>query len=471
MSDLNSGGNFARLAAAIDERSAVVGVVGLGYVGLPLAVEAARSGFRTLGFDVSASVVDGVNAGASHIQDVSSSTVGEYVGRGLLGATSDFSRLAECDLISICVPTPLSKTKDPDLSYVLAAAATIATTLRAGQVIILESTTFPGTTRDVLLPILEESGLTAGEDFFVCFSPERVDPGNTTWTTRNTPKVLGGITPACYEAGAAFYDRIFDTIVPVESAEAAELVKVYENTFRMINIALVNELAQVCDRLDVDVWDVLDAAGTKPFGFMKFQPGPGLGGHCIPLDPHYLAWKMRTLDFRTRMIELASEINTEMPVFVVRKANDALNDIGLALSDACILVLGVAYKKDIDDLRESPALDLMRLLQKTGADVAFHDPYCATICDDGHTQLDNLPLHSLPLTPETLRNADLVVIATDHTTVDYDLVAEHAALVLDTRGAMRRTAARRARIIGLSGAARQPGERRRRERSWAAVTA
>jgi UDP-N-acetyl-D-glucosamine dehydrogenase len=299
-----------------------------------------------------------------------------FTGEGLLHATSDASQLALCDVISICVPTPLSKTKDPDLSFVIAASQTIASQLRRGQLIILESTTFPGTTRDIVKPILEQSGLRAGMDFFLCFSPERVDPGNQVWTTRNTPKVLGGVTSACGSLGYAFYSRVFESVVKVDNAQTAELVKVYENTFRMINIALVNEMAQACERLDVDVWDVIDAAATKPFGFMKFSPGPGLGGHCIPLDPHYLAWKMRTLQFRTRMIEVASDVNAEMPQFVVRKAGDVLNQSGRAMNGSRVLVLGVAYKRDIDDLRESPALEIMRLLQEKGAEVAYHDPHC-----------------------------------------------------------------------------------------------
>jgi UDP-N-acetyl-D-glucosamine dehydrogenase len=292
----------AQLAARIDGREAVVGVLGLGYVGLPLAVEVARSGFRVLGFDISRRVVDSVNAGESLIQDVPAEVLASFVGGGMISATDDLSRLDECDAISICVPTPLNKTKDPDLSYVVAAAQAVFHGLRRGQLVILESTTYPGTTREVLLPIFEGSGLRVGEDFFLCFSPERVDPGNAIWHTRNTPKVIGGITPECLEAGSALYARVFDSIVPVQSAEAAELTKVYENTFRMINIALANEMAQACDRLGVDVWEVIEAAATKPFGFMKFTPGPGLGGHCIPLDPHYLSWKMRTLAFRTRMI-------------------------------------------------------------------------------------------------------------------------------------------------------------------------
>jgi UDP-N-acetyl-D-glucosamine dehydrogenase len=431
-------------------RTSLLGVIGLGYVGLPLAVEFARSGYRTLGFDVSDRVVDGINDGTSHIQDISSELVKAYVGEGLLSATTDLSRLAECDAISICVPTPLNKTKDPDLSYVVASAHAVLHALRPGQLIVLESTTYPGTTRDVLLPILEESGLTVGEDFFLCFSPERVDPGNTVWHTRNTPKVLGGVTEACTALGVELYNRVFDTVVPVESAEAAELVKVYENTFRMINIALANELAQACDKLNVDVWGVIEAAATKPFGFMKFTPGPGLGGHCIPLDPHYLSWKMRTLAYKTRMIELASEINSEMPAFVVRKVADALNDEGKAVRGSRVLVLGVAYKRDIDDLRESPALEIMQLLQQKGAEISYHDSFCPEIADDGHTPLQGLPLQSCRLSPDVLKAADVVLIVTDHTSVDYTLVADHARLVVDTRGVMRGVQGRAARVVGLS---------------------
>jgi UDP-N-acetyl-D-glucosamine dehydrogenase len=442
--------NRAELLERLENGSARVGVIGLGYVGLPLAVECARSGLRTLGVDVSTDVVEGVLRGESHIQDVSSDTLGAFVGEGLLSATTDLSRLAECDAISICVPTPLNKIKDPDLSYVVSAAHAVLSALRPGQVVILESTTYPGTTREVLLPILEESGLKVGEDFFLCFSPERVDPGNPVWHTRNTPKVIGGATPACLEAGQALYARIFDTMVPVESAEAAELVKVYENTFRMINIALANELAQACDRLGVDVWGVIEAAATKPFGFMKFTPGPGLGGHCIPLDPHYLSWKMRTLSFKTRMIELASEINSEMPAFVVRKVADALNDESKALRGSRVLVLGVSYKKDIDDLRESPALEVMRLLQEKGSWVFYHDPHCPVIADDGHTALGGLPMRSVELSAELLAAVDAVVVITDHSAVSYRRVAEHARLVVDTRGAMRGIRGS-ARVVGLSG--------------------
>ncbi len=435
----------------VHSQGATLGVIGLGYVGLPLAVEFARSGYRTLGFDVSTVVVDGINEGISHIQDIASEVVNVFVDEGLLSATTDLTRLAECDAISICVPTPLNKTKDPDLSYVVASAHAVMHALRPGQLIILESTTYPGTTREVLLSLFQESGLAVGEDFFLCFSPERVDPGNPVWHTRNTPKVLGGITGACTAAGLALYSQIFDIVVPVQSAEAAELVKVYENTFRMINIALANELAQACDKLGVDVWDVIEAAATKPFGFMKFTPGPGLGGHCIPLDPHYLSWKMRTLAFKTRMIELASEINSEMPAYVVRKVADALNDEKKALNGSRVLVLGVAYKRDIDDLRESPALEIMHLLQQKGAEISYHDSFCPEIADDGHTPLKGLPLHSQKLTARLLREADVVVVVTDHTGVAYEQVAQHAQLVVDTRGVMRDVQAGAARVVGLSG--------------------
>ena len=444
------------LSAKLAARKAVGGVVGLGYVGLPLAVEVARAGYQVLGLDVSAPVVERISRGESHVQDVPSDALAPLVTSGRLIATTDPSRLGECDTISICVPTPLNKTKDPELSYVVAAARAVRKTLRPGQLVILESTTYPGTTREVVLPILQETGLKVGEDFFLAFSPERVDPGNAHWQTKNTPKVLGGITSACRDVALAYYGNVFDTMVPVDSAEAAELVKVYENTFRMINIALANELAQACDRLGVDVWSVIDAAGTKPFGFMKFTPGPGLGGHCIPLDPHYLSWKMRTLNYKTRMIELASEINAEMPQFVVQKVARALNQEGKATKGAEVLVLGVAYKRDVDDLRESPALEVIHHLQELGARVAYHDPYCTVIRDDGHTPITGLPLHSTPLTDEALETADVVVIVTDHRAVDYRRVAAHARLVVDARGVMRDLPSR-ARVVGLSEARPESG--------------
>jgi UDP-N-acetyl-D-glucosamine dehydrogenase len=440
----------SELSSRPREGTPLLGVIGLGYVGLPLAVEMARSDYRVLGFDLNESVVEGINRGESHIQDVSSELLQTFTGSGLVSATTDLARMGECDVLSICVPTPLNKIKDPDLSAVIAASRTIATTLRRGQLIILESTTYPGTTREVVLPILEEGGLKVGEDFFLCFSPERVDPGNPVWHTRNTPKVLGGITEQCLERGIAIYEQVFDTLVPVGSAEAAELTKVYENTFRMINIALANELAQACDKLGVDVWEVVDAAATKPFGFMKFTPGPGLGGHCIPLDPHYLSWKMRTLSFKTRLIELASEINAEMPAFVVRKVVDALNDERKALNGSRILVVGIAYKKNIDDVRESPALEVLHLLQQKGAEVSYHDPFCPVILDDGETPVSGLPLHSVELTRERLGQTDCVVIVTDHSEVDYETLAGEASLVVDARGVMRGKRGS-ARVVGLSG--------------------
>ncbi len=405
----------------------IVGVIGLGHVGLPLSVDVARSGLRTVGFDIVPQIVEGVNAGRSHIKDVTDHELGEALATGRLEATADVSRLAECDVISISVPTPLSKTQDPDVSHVIAASEAVAATLRPGQLIVLESTTYPGTTREVLLPMLERAGLRAGEDFFLCFSPERVDPGNPVWKTKNTPKIIGGITPACTEAGLSVYGRFIDTMITVSSTEAAEMVKILENTFRAVNIALVNEIALIADRLGVDVWDVVEAAGTKPFGFMKFTPGPGLGGHCIPVDPHYLAWKMRALNYRTRLIELASEINSAMPRFVVSKVRDALNARRKAVNGSEILVLGVAYKKDVSDVRESPALDIIRLLAADGAQVEYHDPFVPDVCEDGTC------LSSVPLTDAALSGADAVVIVTDHTGVDYQRVLDLASVVVDAR--------------------------------------
>jgi UDP-N-acetyl-D-glucosamine dehydrogenase len=408
-----------------------LGVIGLGYVGLPLAVEAARAGIRVLGFDVKASVAEIINQGRSHIQDLTDADVAEHVQAGRLEATTDMTRLSECDAISICVPTPLSKTRDPDVSFILSASEAVAEALQPGQLIVLESTTYPGTTREVLLPKLEETGMKAGEDFYLCFSPERVDPGNETWVTKNTPKVIGGITQACRDVGVAFYSRFIDTPVPVSSAEAAELTKILENTFRAVNIGLVNEVALIADRLGVDVWEVIDAAATKPFGFMKFTPGPGLGGHCIPVDPHYLSWKMRTLNYKTRFIELASEINSEMPIFVMGKIREGLNHLGKAVNGSRVLVLGVAYKPDIDDVRESPALDIIHLLEADGADVSYHDPYVARLEEDGEAW------ESVPLTDEILSGMDAAVIVTDHAGVDYGRVLEVTPMVVDTRNATR----------------------------------
>ncbi|HEX9611780.1 MAG TPA: nucleotide sugar dehydrogenase [Gemmatimonadales bacterium] len=421
-------GRVARdLLAKTQDRTALCGIVGLGYVGLPLAMEFVRAGYRVLGFDVNGAVVEALNAGRSHIQDVPSATLAEAVRSGRFTATADLGRLSEPDAISICVPTPLSKTKDPDVSFVLAATESVKRALRPGQLVVLESTTYPGTTRELLLPALQETGHKVGVDFFLAFSPERVDPGNATWNTRNTPKVIGGITPACLEVATALYRPAIERLVPVSSTEAAELVKILENTFRSVNIGLVNEMAIVCDKLGVDVWEVIEAAATKPFGFMKFTPGPGLGGHCIPIDPHYLAWKMRALNYKTRFIELAGEVNAEMPEYWVRKVADRLNDAGKAVRASTVLVLGVAYKKDIDDIRESPALDVIRLLRQRGAGVSYHDPHVPTVKEDGNT------LTSVPLTPATLEGVDCVIVVTDHSAVDYGLVVRHARAVVDTR--------------------------------------
>ncbi len=432
------------LLERIRDRKAVVGIVGLGYVGLPLAMEFAAAGFRVIGYDVSERVCGDLMAGSSHIQDIPSATVAEHVQAGRFTATTDEMALREVDAISIAVPTPLSKTRDPDMSYVNAATETVARNSHRGMVIVLESTTYPGTTREVLEPRLEAAGLRVGEDVFLAFSPERVDPGNPTWHTKNTPKVVGGVTDDCTEVAAALYAQCIDSVVPVSSAEAAELVKLLENTFRAVNIGLVNEMAIVCDKLGVNVWEVIDAAATKPFGFMKFTPGPGIGGHCIPLDPHYLAWKMRTLNYKTRFIDLASEVNSDMPEFVVRKVAGALNQVEKAVKGSHILIVGIAYKRDIDDMRESPAFDVMRLLESRGARVDYHDPHVPAFREDGHAR------SGVELTPAVLAAADAVVIITDHTAIDFQLIADNSALVIDTRNAMARVRPSRAHIVPLS---------------------
>ena len=418
-----------------------VGVIGLGYVGLPLAVEEARSGLHVIGFDVTEAVVRGVNAGLSHIKDLTHDDVRVLRDSGKLEATTDMERLSECDAISICVPTPLSKTRDPDVSYILSATASVKKALRRGQLVVLESTTYPGTTREMLLPALEEGGMKAGEDFFLCFSPERVDPGNAKWLIKNTPKVIGGVTAACTSVGQALYERFIDTVVPVSSCEVAELTKLLENTYRAVNIGLVNETAIVADRLGVDVWEVIDAASTKPFGFMRFTPGPGLGGHCIPVDPHYLSWKMRTLNYKTRFIDLAGEINAEMPAFVVDKVRQALNNHRKPVRGSTVLLLGMAYKKDISDVRESPALDVLRLLLADGSRVEYHDPYVPVVSEDGHC------FESIPLTEDRLASADAVVILTDHTSFDFGWIFQHSQILVDTRNAT-------AKVRKASGASR-----------------
>jgi UDP-N-acetyl-D-glucosamine dehydrogenase len=425
----NESGMKKKLLAKLESRNACIGVVGLGYVGLPLALEFAKAGFKVIGYDVSERVVKSLNAGHSHIQDVPASELSALVKSGKFEATADESRLREMDAISIAVPTPLAKTRDPDMTYVIAAADAIARNCHPGLLIVLESTTYPGTTRELMQPKLEAAGLTVGEDVFLAFSPERVDPGNPKWNTKNTPKVVGGITPACTEVASALYASCLETIVPVSSTETAELVKLLENTFRSVNIGLVNEMQIVCEKLGVNVWEVIDAAATKPFGFMKFTPGPGIGGHCIPLDPHYLAWKMRTLNYKTRFIDLASEINSEMPALVVEKVAQALNADRKPLNGSRVLVLGVAYKRDIDDMRESPALDVIRLLEEQKADVVYHDPHVESFREDGHER------HSVDLTDAELSGADAVVIVTDHTSIDYQRVINLSKVVVDTRNA------------------------------------
>jgi UDP-N-acetyl-D-glucosamine dehydrogenase len=433
-----------QLLAKIENRTACVGVVGLGYVGLPLALEFANAGFRVIGYDVSERVTQNLMAGKSNILDVPSSEVARLVKQGKFEATAVESRMAEMDAVSIAVPTPLAKTRDPDMSYVLAVAEAVGRHCRPGVVIILESTTYPGTTRELMQPKLEAAGLKVGEDVFLAFSPERVDPGNPVWNTKNTPKIVGGITPACTEIASALYGTCLDTIVPVSSTETAELVKLLENTFRSVNIGLVNEMAIVCDKLGVNIWEVIDAAATKPFGFMKFTPGPGIGGHCIPLDPHYLAWKMRTLNYKTRFIDLASEINSEMPAVVVRKVAQALNEERKSVKGSRILVLGVAYKKNIDDMRESPALDVIRLLEDQGAKVLYHDPHVPAFSEDGHNH------ESVELTDNELTSADAVVIVTDHSAVDYQRVVRLARVIVDTRNATAKLQKGKGRIVSLA---------------------
>jgi UDP-N-acetyl-D-glucosamine dehydrogenase len=432
------------LLRRIEDRKAVSAVIGLGYVGLPLAMELCEAGFRVVGYDVSERVVGLLMRGESHIQDIPASQVAKHVKSGKFLATTDETKLADADTVSIAVPTPLAKTRDPDMSYVLSASETVARQAHPGMLIVLESTTYPGTTRELLQPRLEARGLVVGETVFLAFSPERVDPGNPVYHTKNTPKVVGGITPACNAVATAFYSTTIDTVVPVSSPEAAELVKLLENTFRSVNIGLVNEMAIVCDRLGVNVWEVIDAAATKPFGFMKFTPGPGIGGHCIPLDPHYLAWKMRSLNYKTRFIDLASEVNSAMPDFVVEKVAWALNDDRKSVRGSKVLVLGVAYKRDIDDMRESPALDVIRLLEERGAEVVYHDPHIPSFREDGHE------MHGVALADALLDKCDAVVVITDHKSVDYQRVVDRAALVVDARNVTAKLKAGRARIVALT---------------------
>jgi UDP-N-acetyl-D-glucosamine dehydrogenase len=418
------------LAEKIRNRTAQVGVVGLGYVGLPLAVEFAKAGFRVTGIEIDREKAASINAGRSYVQDVPSELMAPLVAAGKLRATSDVSAISELDTMNICVPTPLRKTKDPDMSYVAAACDAIAAYLRHGSLVILESTTYPGTTEEFVLPKLERPDRKVGRDFFLCFSPERVDPGNPVYQTANIPKVVGGITAECTRLGALLYAQAIETVVPVSSTQVAEMVKLLENTFRMINIGLVNELALMCDRMGINVWEVIDAAATKPFGFMPFYPGPGLGGHCIPIDPFYLSWKTKQAGIEARFIELAGYINGQMPLFVVEKIQNALNDRAKPLKGSHIHLLGMAYKKNIDDVRESPALDIALLLEKRGARVTYSDPFVPSV------SLNARRLESAPM-EEMVPQADCVVIVTDHSGVDYGYVARQARLVVDTRNALK----------------------------------
>jgi UDP-N-acetyl-D-glucosamine dehydrogenase len=438
------------LAKALKEKilshSATVGVIGLGYVGLPLAVEKGKVGFPVIGFDINPQRVARVNAGDNYIGDVKDVELQDLTQKGILEATTDFSRLSECDVIVICVPTPLTITRDPDISYIEASTEQIAKYLKPGQLVTLESTTYPGTTEEVILPLLEKSGLKVGKDFFLAFSPERVDPGNKRFSTHNTSKVCGGMTPVCLEVAYTFYAQTIVNVVPVSSPAAAELTKVFENTYRAVNIAMVNELMLLCDRMGIDIWEVVEAAGTKPFGIQTFWPGPGVGGHCIPIDPFYLTWKAREYDFHTRFIELAGEINVEVSYHVINKVIRALNNENKSLKDANIFVLGVAYKKDIDDVRESPALKIMELLRKNGAKVTYHDPFIPVIEPHGGSTMH---LESIELSDKNLAAADCVLILTDHSAVDYQRVVDQAKLVVDTRNATKEVENNREKIVKI----------------------
>ena len=418
------------LRERIESGQAVLGVVGLGYVGLPLAVEMAKAGHRVVGIDVSAEKVALVNAGESYIPDVPTEELAKLVSAGLISATTDFSRAAETDAVAICVPTPLNETKEPDTSYMESAAKAIAPHLHADMLITLESTTYPGTTEEVIQPILESGGLKVGTDLYLAFSPERVDPGNPVFQTRNTPKVVGGVTPACTEHAVALYGRYIDTVVPVSGTRAAEMSKLLENTFRGVNIALMNELVMLCERMDINLWEVIEAAKTKPFGFMPFYPGPGLGGHCIPIDPFYLSWKAKQFDFRTEFIDLSGRINENMPYYVITRLMDAMNHQRKSLAGSKVLVLGVAYKADIDDMRESPAIRIVELLLEKEADVVYHDPYVPAFSAGG------TPIPHVELTPAEVAAADVVLVITAHKNLDYAMIAREARLVLDTRNAL-----------------------------------
>lgn len=422
--------NAAALIRKIDQKSARVGVIGLGYVGLPLSMVLAKAGFKVTGFDISNEKVKLLNSGQSDIDDIPSAQVKEMVKSGLFKATTDPAQLSKVDTISICVPTPLSKTKDPDVSYILAAMEWVVKHVSKGTLVVLESTTYPGTTEDLILPMLQQKKLKVGTDFFLAFSPERVDPGNAQFTTENTPRVVGGVTPDCTLVAKTFYEQSVPLVYPVSSTKAAEMVKLLENTFRSVNIGLVNEVALMCDRLDVDVWEIINAAASKPFGFMPFYPGPGLGGHCIPIDPHYLSWKLKSLNYYARFIELAGEVNSSMPEYVVTRVTNLLNRrFAKAINKSKILVLGIAYKKDIKDIRESPALDVIKLLEDKGAVVTYNDPFVPDFnWREGKVK-------SVGLTPARLKKADLVIVLTNHTQYDYQMIVDNAKVLFDTRNA------------------------------------
>lgn len=426
-----SGSNNMGLEQRLNDGSAVLGVVGLGYVGLPLVVEMAKAGHKVIGFDVSDDKVEKVNAGESYIPDVPSAEFAALVKAGLIEATTDFSHVSACDAVSICVPTPLDEMKEPDTSYMEDVARSVAPFLHADMLVTLESTTYPGTTEEVIQPILETSGLTVGDGLYLAFSPERVDPGNPTFQTHNTPKVVGGVTPQCTKHAVALYERFIETVVPVSSTRAAEMTKLLENIFRSVNIALMNELLQLCERMHINLWEVIDAAKTKPFGFMPFYPGPGLGGHCIPIDPFYLSWKARQYDFRTEFIELSGKVNESMPYYVIQRLMDALNMQRKSLADSRILMLGVAYKADIDDMRESPAIRVAELLLEKSANIVYHDPWIETFSVLG------AEVPSVELTAEEIAASDAVLVITNHSNIDYHLVVRSAQLILDTRNALK----------------------------------
>ena len=422
-----------RLLEKINGRDAVVGIVGLGYVGLPLVVAFAEKGFRVIGVDVDQQKVAGMNQGLSHVEDVSNEKVADLVQTGRFRATTDYSELAEADAISICVPTPLRKTKDPDVSYIIAASNAIAQAGVENKLVVLESTTYPGTTEEIVLPRFETEGHKVGESFFLAFSPERIDPGRTDHNMWTTPKVMGGMTPDCNEIALALYGSVVEYPVPVSSPATAEMVKLLENTFRAVNIGLVNEVALMCDKLGLNVWEVINAAATKPYGFMKFTPGPGLGGHCIPIDPHYLNWKLKTLNYTARFVELADEVNRSMPQYVVTKITQALNGIKKAVNGSRILILGVAYKPNVSDVRESPAVDVIYLLEQLGADVVYHDPFVESLHHEG------LETERVELVPSEIAAADVCVVITNHNTIDWALLLDHTDLIIDTRNAIPQT--------------------------------